>query len=312
MREVQTANGPVPAEALGVTLAHEHIVLASPMVQRHYPWAYDREVAIAHAVAELREASDAGVGTIVDVTTPDLGRDAALVREIARRAGVHVVICTGIWIDRPRWVTEAPVEAIADAFVREIEQGVEGTEIRAGVIKVANNDPELDEPSVKVLRAAALAAARTGVPITTHTRGAEVGRAQMRVFANEDVDPALIAIGHSFTDDVGYLREIVGAGHFVSIDHFGASRTEREPGVLKAIAALAADGHAARLMLSHDHSVEGWYRAPGHGAHASPSGFTYVPLHARAAMLAAGVGAADVEAMLLTAPAHFLAGVAAS
>lgn len=84
MTAVQTVTGPVEHTALGVTLAHEHLVLASPGLPEQYPWRYDRNALVEHAAAELVEAKAAGVGTVVDVSPPDLGRDVRLLEAISK------------------------------------------------------------------------------------------------------------------------------------------------------------------------------------------------------------------------------------
>ena len=306
MVEIQCAAGAVQHDKLGVTLAHEHLVLASPGLPEQYPWLYDRDALVSHAAAELREAAEAGVGTIVDVSPPDLGRDIELIRAISEVSGVNVVACTGIWIDIPRWFSVASPNDIEQVFQREIEHGIAGSGVRAGVIKLANNDdPGIGEVQEKVLRAAAAVAARTLVPITTHTSPYTIGRDQMRVFADTDVAPHLVAIGHAFTGDVSYLREVLAAGHYLSIDNFKPGR-ENEPEVLDAIAILCEEGRADHIMLSHDHVPE-WDWTP-HEAHEPPSTFIYLPTVVRPALSERGVSDANLDAMLIEAPATFLSG----
>ena len=307
MTDVQTALGPVAGERLGLTLAHEHLYVGSAGMREAYPHLFDPETEAAHAAAELAEAREAGVGTIVDVTTPDLGRAPELIREASRRSGVHVVLATGLWLDPPRMLRDTPAGEFAALFAREIEEGIADTGIRAGVIKVANGDPPgVGETEERILRGAAEAAARTRVPITTHTGPYAIGREQMRIFADAGVPPHLVAIGHSFTGDLGYLREVLDGGHYLSIDHF-RWRRDIEDEVLAAIAALCAEGRAARLMLSHDHAPEMHAFRP-HGPHQPPSGFTYVPREVRAKLERLGVAAADLDAMLVEAPRAFLEG----
>jgi phosphotriesterase-related protein len=178
---------------------------------------------------------------------------------------------------------------------------------------VADGDPPgIGDPQERILRAAARAALRTRVPITTHTGPYTIGREQMRIFEEEGLPPHLAAIGHAFTDDLEYLREVLSRGHYLSIDHFGIGR-DVEPRVIEAVAQLCADGHASHVMLSHDHSSEAalsgyrpWWGE--HPAHESPSGYTYVFREVLPQLRALGVAAADIDAMLATAPAAFLAG----
>ncbi len=307
MTDVQTVLGPVPGDQLGMTLSHEHLFVASAGLRTTYPWLFDSAAEVEHAAAELSEAREAGVRTIIDVTTPDLGRAPELIRETAERSGVHVVVATGIWLDVPRALREATAEEFAAIFVHEIEEGFAGTDIRAGVIKVANGDPPgIDDVQERILRGAAQAATRTRVPITTHTMPYGIGREQMRIFADAGVAPELVAIGHSFTGDVDYLREVLERGHYLSVDHF-RWRREIEDEVLTAVAQLCSEGHASRIMLGHDHVSEHNAYDP-HGPHESPSPFTYVALEARPKLEGLGVSSADLDTMLIAAPRAFLEG----
>src|SRR6476659_9131792 len=154
MTDVQTATGAVAHDQLGITLSHEHLFIASPGMRNSYPWLTDPAAEVAHVVAELEEAKAAGVRSIIEVSTPDLGRAPALMQEAARQAGVNVIVATGIWLDIPRALQSAPVDAIAGLFVHEIEDGLAEADCRAGVIKVANGDPPgIGEPQEHVLRA---------------------------------------------------------------------------------------------------------------------------------------------------------------
>ena len=307
MTDIQTVLGPIAQDALGLTLAHEHLFVTSAGVRQAYPWLFDRDAELAHAVTQLREARAAGVQTIIDVTTPDLGRTPELVRAAAERSGMNVVVATGAWLDIPRVFGRTDVDGLAAVFVREIEIGLGGADCRAGVIKVANAEPPgIGAPQEQVLRAAARAAARTRVPITTHTGPYTIGREQMRVFAEEGLAPELVAIGHAYTDDVAYLREVLERGHYLSIDRFRAGR-DVEAGVLTAVAQLCAEGHADHIMLGDDHGPEQWRWGP-HPPDPSPSGYTYIPRELPGKLAKLGVPAAAVQAMLVAAPAAFLAG----
>lgn len=307
MTAIQTVLGPVDASELGLTLSHEHLFVTSAGIRLHYPWLFDQQAELDHAITQLREARDAGVRTLIDVTTPDLGREVAMMRTVAEATGMHIVAATGLWLDIPRLLHRQSVDDIAALFVHEIEEGMAAAPVRAGVIKVANGDPPgIGEPQEKVLRAAARAATRTRVPISTHTGPYTIGREQMAIFASEGIDPSLVAIGHSYTDDVAYLREVVSRGHYLSIDHFRPGR-DLEAGVINAIAALCAEGFAAQIMLGDDHGPEQFRWGP-HPFDPSPTGWAYVPQQVRPKLAAAGITEADLNTMYVTAPAAYLSG----
>src|SRR6478672_6975759 len=124
-RRIETVSGPIDPSQLGFTLSHEHVLVSMGEDNRHYPWLFDWEKTRRNAVQELTEAKAGGVDTIIDLTTPDLGRDVPFVRDVASEAGINVVVATGIWRDVPRSFWARQPDRIADIFVREIEVGIE-------------------------------------------------------------------------------------------------------------------------------------------------------------------------------------------
>jgi phosphotriesterase-related protein len=219
---VETVLGPIDGSALGFTLSHEHVLVAMGEDNRHYPWLFDWERTRANAIKELSDAKAGGVDTIIDLTTPDLGRDVEFVRDVAKASGVTVVVATGIWRDVPRSFWERSLDRIADIFVREIDVGIEDTGIKAGVIKVANDAEGVTPEGERVLRGASRALKRTGCPISTHQWApAEVGRRQVEIFRDEGAPMERICIGHSAdTTDVEYTESLLQTGVYLSMDRY--------------------------------------------------------------------------------------------
>ena len=114
-------------------------------------------------------------------------------------------------------------EIMTDMFVRDIEQGIADTGIKAGILKCATDEPGITPGVERVLRAVAQAHKRTGVPISTHTHaGLRRGLEQQRIFEEEGVDLSRVIIGHSGdSTDVGYLEELIAAGSYLGMDRFG-------------------------------------------------------------------------------------------
>src|SRR5437588_8805880 len=137
MTRVETVLGPVDADQLGVTLSHEHVYVFMGEDNHHYPWMFDLEETRETAIRELSEAKAGGVDTVIDLTTPDLGRDVEFVREAVSASGMNVVVATGIWRDVPRSFWARDIDKLADIFVREIEVGIAANGITAGVIELA-------------------------------------------------------------------------------------------------------------------------------------------------------------------------------
>src|SRR4029453_3869590 len=121
--------------------SHQHTAGGSTGIWEGWPELLGgRTRFITAAVDQLKRAKDEGVDTIIDCTTVDLGRDIRLMQEIARRSGIHVIASTGHWLDPSNTMRARTVEELADFFVREATIGIEGTEIKAGIIKVANGN----------------------------------------------------------------------------------------------------------------------------------------------------------------------------
>src|SRR4030042_1485196 len=197
MPVVNTVAGPVDVSDLGFTLMHEHVAVRSPGVAENFPSVWDREAEIEKAAAKLHDVAARGVKTIVDCTTPDLGRDVQFVAEVARRSGIQIIACTGMYYDVPRYFHGRSVDVMADLFVREIREGIAGTDIKAGIIKCATDETGMTVQVEKVVRACARAHRAAGVPITTHTYAAgEVGTRQQDILAEEGVDLSRVIIGH--------------------------------------------------------------------------------------------------------------------
>ncbi len=311
MATVETVLGPIEASELGFTLSHEHVMTSNGEDIRHYPWLYDLEASEAQVIAELSEARAGGVDTIIDLTTPDLGRDVELFARVAEASGVNVVVATGIWRDVPRSFWTRDPDTIADIFVREIEEGIGTTSIKAGAIKVANDAVGVTDEAELVLRGAARAAKRTGVPISTHHWAPlEVGRRQVEVFLEEEVPMHLVCIGHSAdTTDADYLEDLLQSGVYMSMDRYpgGPGRVGWEDRNAT-VKELIDRGWAERLMLGHDYGprpIRAGAQAPSSN---NPTRYLFVSTVAIPALLDAGVEQATIDMMMREVPRRFLTG----
>jgi len=311
MAMVETVLGPVEASDLGVILSHEHVLVSSGNEVRNYPWMFDMDATREVLTRELSEARAGGVDSIIDLTTPDLGRDVRFVESIARATGVHIVVATGIWRDVPRSFWTRDPDEIADIFVREIEVGIGDTSIKAGAIKVANDMGGVTPEGELILRGAARASIRTGCPISTHHWALEeVGRQQVKIFQEESVPLHQVCIGHSAdTEDVDYLEDLLKAGVYMSLDRYPGSASSALPWQTRnaTVQALVERGWVERLMLGHDYAPR-----PVRVGATPPSGeqtrYLFVTTTAVPALLEAGVTQEQIDTMMRTVPQRFLSG----
>ncbi len=259
MISVNTVLGPIDTSTMGFTLCHEHVMTGSAGVAASYPELVDLDSITELAVENLSRTRQGGVSTFVDLTTFDLGRDIKLVRDVAQRSGMQVIAATGTWLEVPRTFWQMGPDVVASLYIRELEQGIDGTDIRAGVIKVANDEGGVTERGEVVLRAAARAHLATQAPIFTHTWAPErIGEQQIAIFEQEGVDLTRVCVGHSNdTTDLDYLLGILDKGCWLGLDRYpGGSRSTPDwQERTRVVKELIDAGRSDRIMLSHDHTV---------------------------------------------------------
>ncbi|WP_335933044.1 phosphotriesterase family protein [Streptomyces sp. PTD5-9] len=252
---VRTVLGDVPAAELGICDAHDHLFLRSPLLP-------GRELDDAGPAAErLRAFGALGGRTVVQWTPYGMGRRAGDLAALARSTGTHVVAATGLH-QAAHYSGEALGRLrgrLAELFVAELTEGIGGTGVRAGLIKVAGAFHGLDAHARSTMTAAAEAQHRTGAPIAVHL---ELGTAALDVLdllcGEAGVAPHKVILGHlGRAPDEVVQREAARAGAFLAFD--GPSRAHhatdwRLPGQL---AALAEAGFGGQLLLGGDTTVPG-------------------------------------------------------
>ena len=307
MTTINTATGSIDTSQLGFTLMHEHIYVLSEGVVVNFPHLFDKPARLAQAVAALKEAKAHGVSTVVDLTVLGLGRDVAFVRDIAREAGVNVIVATGLYTydELPHYFQTRGIDHMADLFVRDIEVGIQGTDARAAILKCATDEQGVTPGVEKVLRAVARAHRRTGVPISTHTHAAtKRGLEQQRIFTEEGVDLRRVVIGHcGDSEDVGYLEQLIAAGSTIGMDRFGVDVILPTEKRVATIAKLCERGHAGSMVLAHDTSCYiDWFEEPAVKAALPRWNFLHISDDVVPALRQAGVGEEQLRQMTVDNP----------
>lgn len=258
MARVETTAGPIEASEMGRTLVHEHLLSASETVRVQFPHLHDPDAEFERAVTEIRKVMEHGVRTVVDPACMDLARDARLASRVAEATGVQLVMCTGVYgvnyTFLPHYFQNRDEDHLADAFVHDIEKGIQGTAVKAAFIKCAADEPGITPDVEKVHRAAARASNRTGRPIMAHSRPASgTGLEQMRIFGEEGVPPERVQIAHTGdTDDLGYIEKLLASGCYVGLDRFGIELFLPDEKRISTAIELVKRGHTEKLALSCD------------------------------------------------------------
>lgn len=297
-----TIQGEIPASQLGTTLIHEHVLVDFIGADRISASRWDRAEVVAKVLPYLREARERGLKTLLECTPAFLGRDPLLLLELAEQSGLQLLTNTGYYgaVDNkylPPWAFDETAEQLAQRWTAEFEQGIEGTSVRPGFIKIGVNAGTLSELHRKLVKAAALTHLRTGLTICSHTGPAATALEEIEVLRTHGVAPRAFVWVHAQGEPVkNWYVKAAQLGTWVSLDGLGWGNPEE---YVPWIELLKTNGYLSHVLLSHD---AGWYR-PG-----EPDGGTFVgytPLFDRLlpALRKRGFTENDFEQLLVTNPA---------
>ena len=319
---IPTYRGPVAAGDLGPTLTHEHLFVLSPELDRDYPHPeWDADAAVDLAVTGLEQLYELGIRTVVDLTVPGLGRDAALVARVASRVRVHLVASTGWYADQvlpPYFRTHGPgrlvggADPLVEMFRRDVLDGIGRSGVRAGMLKVVTDEPGITPDIARVMSAAAAVHVETGTPVTTHSNPhLRNGLDQVAYLLERGVRPDHLVVGHSGDSrDLDYLLALLDHGVTLGMDRFGMDHTGTDEGRVETVLALLARGFAGQLVLSHDSAYFSRVTPPSWRREHTPH-WTHDHLSRRILpqLVAGGARQEDLDTMMIHNPARLLAPV---
>ncbi len=315
MTFVRTVLGDIAPEELGITYAHEHLVIDGGRPVELEP---EFDLADVEAMAiEVAEAAELGLRSVVDAMPCDAGRNAAMLAGIARRTGVQVVAPTGLHHERyygpTHWSHRISIEEMAELFSADITDGIDAndysgpvvhrTPFRAGVIKVAGSEGGLTPRDKRVFEAAAEAHRRTGAPILTHCEHGTGALEQVRFLRDHGVQPRHIVLSHlDRVVDRGYHRELLETGAYGEYD--GSFRwPEGAPnGTVQLIRWMTEDGLDEHIVLGMDAARRRYYRV-----HGGEPGLVWLLDGFSRLLTDAGVDEAGLHRLFVTNPARAFA-----
>ncbi len=270
----ETTQGPVPAEGLGIILPHEHIFtdLRGPTTPGY--GQADAADVVRVMSPLLSDARDKGVGVFIECTSIGVGRNVPIIAQVAEASGLPVVVPTGVYgranfaPPEHRNMTE---DELTTLFISEIRDGIEGTGIKAGFIKIATDESPMNTLIEKILRAAGRAASETGAAIASHTPTGSNAVRQVDIL--ESIDPAIRFIWvHAQNESNRNIHvQLAARGVYIEFDSLGWNPSD-DLTYITAIKNLLAAGHGDRILLSHD---AGWYQ-PGSANGGTQKPFTYL------------------------------------
>lgn len=341
MGSVMTVTGPIDGSALGVVLPHEHVqldlrCLFAPPTNPNRAWIVDAAVTpelypqlladpyhcrdnlvlddAKGAVEELLRFRRQGGVTVVDLSSFPIGPYPLALRDVSEATGLNIVAGIGFYVQRahPSWIAEAPWEAVRDAMLRDVEDGLAGTAVKAGMLGELGTSAPVHPDELKVLRAAAAVQGLHGLAINVHLAifGAE-GLKVVDALEQAGADLSRVALSHLDEHlDLPYLLALLKRGVYVEFDTFGSECRFDEEGMrepsdanrIRALLMLLDRGYGDHLLLSQDVCTKmHWHRYGGRG-------YDHVLTRVIPTLTEAGVAEAEVRRLLVDNPARLLAG----
>lgn len=361
MPEIMTVTGPIEPKDLGFTSMHEHVLYDGRVFRHRFEHVFtdapgefsDCSLKIEHLgrlrhafimcpeaivmmdedimAEELGEFKKGGGSAVVDMSTPGLRVDPDKTRRVSEMSGVHIVATTGFysedsWPEGLRGMTIAEMEA---HMMSEIEDGIDGTLVRPGHIKVAV-EGNFPEGEVNALRAGARTAKRTGFSMTVHQGimlGPDAGEKIADILDSEKITPHRVVIAHCDGNFVSHnlktlildpdshrlnlspARALMDRGYNISLDCFGHFWDAEIVGIcamadwqrLAGLVSLVGEGYAGQIVLGTDTFVKILLKTFGGEGYARLTEFVVPGLRL------AEVPASDIEKITVRNPAAILA-----
>lgn len=305
---IHTTRGPIESGSLGLILPHEHLFtdLRGPSVAGY---AQGEPSTVGQVVGPyLTEAAEAGVTALVECSTIGVGRNLSVLRALAANTSIHIIAPTGVYREAyiPVSLRQSSADELAGLWTMELTEGIEGTSVRAGFIKLAMSDDGPTPLEVRNLQAAVKASQATGAVIGSHTIGREVAQKEMEVLEAAGLSLDRFIWIHAQTEpDLSVLVSAARRGAYVELDTVGAP-FQSQADLVEAVLALIAAGFIDHLLLSHD---AGWYNP------ASPTGlpdegyrgYTALTKEFIPALLARGVSREQIRMITEVNPARAFA-----
>lgn len=266
--KVMTVDGTIDASEMGTTLVHEHVLVdwIGPDSTGYHRW--NREEVVERVLPFVMEAKERGVKTIIECTGKYLGHDPYVVAELSRQSGVQFLTNTGYYgaVDNqfiPEQAYHESAEEIANQWIDEFENGIDGSGIRPGIMKISVAQEEsLSELHQKIVQAAILTHLETGMTIVSHTGGDVPALEQIELLKGEGVSPSAWVWTHAQSGSIEANIQAAEKGAWLSLDGINRNSSS-EPGeegsiewFADRIHQLKDAGHLDKILLSHD---AGWY-----------------------------------------------------
>ena len=260
---IHTVNGPVKPKGIGFTLMHEHLLCAP--TKNIVTKDEDLELnSTEKAIQELKLFKIAGGDCLVEGSTIDYGRKAEILKYISKESKIKIICTTGFLknIYYPNWVYSAQKEELAKIFVKEIECGIEGSKVKAGILKCGSSYNYISNEEKKVTQAVAIAHLKTGAPIFIHTEIGTMALEQLDILEDKGVNLNKVYIGHlDRNPDFWYHKKIADRGAYVGYDGIGKIKYFPDSTRVDLMLKMINSGYLNNLLVSLDFGRKSYFKS---------------------------------------------------
>jgi phosphotriesterase-related protein len=260
--KIMTVKGIIPAGEMGIALTHEHVLVDFIGADSINESRWDKQEVLRKVLPYLLQAKESGCNTFIECTPQYIGRDPVLLRDLSDSSGLNILTNTGLYGASnnkfmPGYAYKETADQLAARWTGEWINGIEGTGIKPGFIKIGVGNGDLSELHRKIVRAAARTHLATGLVIASHTGPAIPAFEQLNLLCEEGVSPEAFIWVHAQSEKDSTAHIMAGKmGAWVSFDGLNEENAEK---YLNLISNMKKNHLLHRVLLSHD---AGWY-TPG-------------------------------------------------
>lgn len=301
--KIITVNGEIQASSIGKTLHHEHILVDFIGADSTGYHRWDKSEVVAKVLPYLLEIKKLGYKTLVECTPEYLGRDPELLKILSKQSGLQIITNVGYYSAVgakfiPQHGFSESAEQLAARWIEQATNGIEGTEIYPGFIKIAVERAPLEPINRKVVEAACITHKKTGLTIMSHTGLAVTAFQQLEILKEYGVHPSAFIWTHAHNEKNNIkIIEAARMGTWIAFDNFKPDRLER---FVEFTTRMKKEGLLNKLLFSHD---AGWYK-PGEPDGGTFRGFTEIDELLIPALLKNGLTQPDIYQLFEINPAH--------
>lgn len=286
----------------GITYMHEHTTIDLSRIKNIDDTNLN---CFEETIEEFKDLYNKGVRNIVDVTNLDMRRNPLYVQKVAEESGINIIQATGFYTEKflPKFVADWTVKELGNLMVKEIENGISDTNIKAEIIgEIGSSKDGWTTNEKKIFEAALIAHKETGKPLSTHTTLGTNGHEQVTFFKENNINLSSVVIGHvDLSGNLDYILKMLDQGVYVEFDTIGKENYQPDALRVEMLKGIEQRGLIDKVFLSMDITRKSNMKYMN-GIGYSYLLDTFVPM-----MKEAGISENAIDKMLIHNPLDFFA-----